>query len=703
MPRILMEDLPFQSKKDKENVLRVFGRLQDMKLKRQEWGDTFWDKADDLYASIPSDTPPEDWMANIFVPLVQATELAVLAEITERNTNWVCQPLNRASIKKAEKLQAITEWTQHKGNWRAEQFDFNFEKLHYGTAVWNEYYREDRRTIRKRVIKKVKGKEVEEIETEDIKEFDDVHGRVVHIRDFYLDDRCTDIRNANDCIERSVMNKEKFLQTFGKYKKSDKVKEWGFIKPKSEKKVKEAAKAKSGFVVLPDDLKDDDVELLRYYNKVRDEHILIANGVMIVEEPIPYDHKQLPYAMDVAIPRPRCPYGFGIPYSLEATNEELNALHNMALDEAKIDVHKPTFVGGSSMVDEEEFQLRPRTFIPVDDVDQVREYASSGIQASFFQMMEETKQTGRVASGLDVRFAEATSPSGGTDTATEVQRLAESSLRRIGLYNKMLEIRALPRIGMLRTANIQQFYRDPLRVEAAIGDDGAVKMNEEGEPEYVAEWREIRFQPKGKTNFDFMKVKPSDIRGQFDVYVEPQATRPMSQALLAKRLNTAMQTVLSFPQMIELVDLPELTRHFFKALQLPYALVRDTLKDDDEQDFKLAEYENYGLINGLKVPPTTNPSQEHVAVHAMYIYQTDNAGRLLGENSYTEQFQGLPEDVKKNFLDHYRADMKKLAAKGIVSAEDVARTPGVGGTGTRSSGAGEEIETTGQETTREEV
>lgn len=691
--------IPRQSAENTVLSGRICTRFQQMKLGRQRQGDNLWNKWDQLYRNEPTSEPPEDWMANVFVPFVMSVELAILAEITDRRPRWKVLPQAPGDEEKADTIQAITDYTMDKGSWDDEFFKFTHDKIHYGTAVWKEVYREDRRVIREKVKLKNGKRKFKE---KDIREFQDVYGHHVPLRDFYFDDRVVTegIRGAEDCLERKIMRIELFRTRFSKYRRSKNVKAWGkMIKPElTDAEIKKFppggdTSPSAGFIPI-EPLREDEVEVLDYWNKLNDEHVIVANGIVIVNEPNPYDHKQLPFAIDVAIPRPQSAYGIGIPQTLEPPQEELNTYHNMMIDEAKLNISKPTFMGGSSLIDEDEWQVRPKMIIPVDDVDQIKESTVGGPGVEAFRMFEEIKQTIRTAAGLDVRFAESTSPGGGVDTATEVLSLQEASLRRIGLYTKIMELRALPRIANLRTMNIMQYYSEPLRVEQILGKDNEVVLDEmTGKPKVRKVLRSIRFQKDGKSNFDFMDIEPEQIRAaSVDIKVVPQSTQPLSQAVIAKRINTAMQTIMSFPPAIESVDVLELVKQFLKALDLPMSIAREVIKGEEGDDLELAAQENDALRKGEGIPATTNPSVKHTAIHASFIYKLDEQGRMQG--GFTDTFKGLAPDAKQVFLKHYQGELSQHETKGTIAATGRARGVGsVGGTGTQTTTVGGEIAT----------
>ncbi len=682
-----------QSKKNQKLARDVSQRLTDMKSNRQRIGDGKWDKWDRMYQSIPNGEPEEDWMANVFVPFVMSTVLAIIAELADQNNGWVVQPQAPDDEECATTLNSITDYTKWKGQWHDEQFGCYMDKLIYGTSVWKEFYREDRRTIKKPQYDKEGN--LTSIENEDIREFNDVYGKQIPIRAFYLDDKATSLRTARDCIERNVMDIRDFKIRYAKYELSKKVKEWGFIKPTiSESQIQNIPAGGDvstlGAFIPISPIKDNDIEVLEYWNKPDDQHVISANGIIVVDEPIPYWHKQLPYAMDVCIPVPNSAYGMGVPQLLESTNEEMNTYHNMMLDEGKISIHRPILVGGMTVLDEDEYQLKPGGLIPVDDVSQALPMPIQGLMATHFQMYEEIKQTGRVASGLDVRFAESNSPQGGTDSATEVMRLQASSIRRIGLLSKMMKIRFLPRIGMLRTANIQQFYQDPLRVDLITSDGESLEMNEQtGKVEHKKVFRNIRSQDPQTGTYSFQEITPERIRGNVDVYVVPQAQEDPTADVLAKRINTILQTVVAFPPMLQVIDLTQLLRHYFQQISLPTNIVRDTLIQP-EADYLLAQQENDDMSKGQDVPPTPNPTTKHTAVHAAYIYQLDQEMQPTGE--LNPHFQQLPPKTQAIFMKHYEGELKTQALKGNVPT-DKGRTQPIGGTGTQAVAGGQEMNT----------
>lgn len=684
--------LPRQKVKDRKTVQRVLNRLELMKMTRKNHGDDMWDTWDRLYLSIPAREPEEAWMANVFVPFVNSTVLAILSEITSRRTRWKLLPVTAEDDDKVDTVSAVTEFTMEKGQWDDESFKRDTDKLIYGTSVWKEVYREDSRGIRE------KNPKTEKITTKDETLFNDVYGHHVPLRSFYLDDRARDIRTARDCIERTVMDIDDFKRKYKKYKGSSKVRSMKFHRATASDETIDnippgGDTTEEGAYIPTTEVKDNEVEVIEYWNKPRDEKIVVANGVLVVEEPNPYDHKQLPYAMDVCIPRPNSAYGTGVCELLYPLQEEMNTYRNMGLDQSKLAVHQPIIMDGMTVLDETEYKLRPGAIISTDG----GSASPLGIpepSQNYHTMMEQIRQDARVASGLDVRFAEGVNVAG-NDTATEVVRLQEASLRRIGLITKVLEIRCLQRIGMLRTANIQQFYKDPLKVEQVVTDgDNITTDTVTGEPKLKKTYRTIRTHQEGKAAYSFKEIKPEDIRGNFDVYVVPQSTQPMSEAVLVKRLNVALNTVLQSEVALEVVDVAELFKIFFKHLNLPQSIVRDVLKLDEEVDYGLAEEENERMAGGESVPATPNPSMKHTTLHLAKVYQLDEQGRPTG--IFTEEFQSLPTETRRIFQKHIEGELKQHAVKGNVPSDKARTQNRAQGSGTQTVRGGGEVEASGE-------
>ena len=685
------QKMPRQNKKTRKTVSRVLERLEWMRQGRQRNGDNVWDTWDRLYLNTPLEEPTEDWMSNVFVPFVMSTVLAILSEITSRRTRWKVLPVTKEDEPKTSTIEAITDYSFEKGQWDDESFKRDLDKLIYGTSIWKEYYREDRRVIRNRKVAK---DGTEKITSKDIREFNDVHGKHVPIRNFYLDDRATEIRFARDCIEREVLDIRDFKTKYSKYKLSKKVKEWGFIKPSvAEKTIKNLPEGgnlnEDGSFIPKTRLKDNQVEVIEYWNKPNDEHLVVANGVLVIDEPIPYEHKQLPYAIDTCIPKPNSYTGMGICEVLYPLQEETNEWRNMGLNQAKIALHKPIISEGMTTLDEEEWHLRPGAIID-NQGGQITVLDVPMPDGNYHAMTEEIRQDARVASGLDVRFAEGQSTKG-NDTATEINRLEEASLRRIGLITKELEIKALPRIGMLRTMNIQQFYRDPLKVQQLVTDADQIETNETtGKRKLKKTFRTIRVKAEGRVGYDFKEITPEDVRGNFDIFVVPQSTQPMSQAVLLKRINVAINTVLASEVALQVVDIAKLFKHFFEQLDLPASIVSDILPEDQQADHGLAEEENQDMSGGSDVPATQNPSLQHTSVHLAFIYEIDEEGRQSG--AFSEQFEALENPARQIFLKHIKGEYSQHAVKGNVGGNKD-RTPNkVQGTGTQTVAGGGEVE-----------
>jgi hypothetical protein len=434
-----------------------------------------------------------------------------LSEMVDQSPGINLLPRETGDTENAAKLEKIWKYTWEKGNGDVQLMRFMKDALIYGTAIGEEYYRQDR-TFRK---------EMQDFDLENFKptkwnekegtDFDDCYFEAIPIWNFYVDPRATSLDTAADCLKRVVMSEDDFLFRYKKYPNSKKVKGGG------------PAIADAKWFDPIESLGDNEVECWHYYHHHKDLYLVIANGVLLTphNNPNPYKHKKFPFVRGVDVMLPHSFYGMGEPRVTRDLEDELDTIRNMRLDTAHLNIHQMFLVDDRLELDDDDFIARPHGAIkgPPGSIVPIE---TRPIKPEAYKEEELLKDDIIRATGIDPRLQ---ALGGKGDTATEVAILKEASLKRVRLKLRMLERISLSRIARLRIANIQQFYSLP-KITQVIGEGGEIE-NRETYKSYGA------FDNNGK--YKVLEAKPKDVTGMYDIIVVPGSTLPISKSLESQK------------------------------------------------------------------------------------------------------------------------------------------------------------------------
>lgn len=513
----------------------VLDRMEKMKRKRAEY-ESDWKEAEQQRMMWRKGRKKDEWRADLRLPDTFSIIETAKTEMVNNSPGVSYQPRESGDVLKAEKLNKIFEYTWEIGNGDLELIKFVDDCLVYGLAIGEEYWRQDF----------VEQKEIEDFDLETFKpkswkmkekiEFDDAYFESIPIWSFYWDPMGDSLKNCKDVCKRLVMPLEDFQKKYKKFPKSKKVSAGGdTFRPEWFKPV--------------GNLDDLEVEVLHYYNKVKDLYLILANGILLTDadNPIPYKHKDFPFVRSVDIMLAHSFVGMGEPKVMKCLQEERDTLRNMRLDTTHLNIQKQYIVDDRLELDDEDLVAKPHGIIrgPIDSISVIPQQPMG---AEAFREEEFINDDIIKATGIDIRMQ---GVEGRADTATEVAILKESSLKRIRLKLKLLEKMALYRLARLRLANVQQFYSIPKVVEI-IGEGGKIEETDT--------FRSIGFKhPKG--TYEWFTANPEDIIGDYDIIVIPGSTLPVSKALEAQKRINLFDRLVGSPD----IDQRELNRMLIMA------------------------------------------------------------------------------------------------------------------------------------------
>ena len=183
--------------------------------------------------------------------------------------------------------------------------------------------------------------------------------------------------------------------------------------------------------------------------------------------PNPFDFKEAPFIEAAYLKIPGEFEGYGLPMILESPQIMLNLIKNQRLDATTLSIHKMWIVNPLANINKDELVTRPFGIIYSIDPNGVREIQFSDIKVSAYKEEELLKSDMQYASGVD-DFSMGVG--GGSNSATEVRHLRESTLERVRMFVNHLG-EAYGDVFRYWMDMTRQLFSDKMRIRI-IGEDG---------------------------------------------------------------------------------------------------------------------------------------------------------------------------------------------------------------------------------------
>lgn len=671
-------------KERKDTIRMVYDRKYQMEMSedRQRFMRDIdrWEKQWEGYR-VPKGA--DDWQSNHTVPLTLSVVETALSEIIKQNLKSYILPRGKEDVTRAKIMRWMLDYAEQVSNGEMFLYDAIHEILINGTVIGQELYRVDRRKIGEISLKGDK----EVVTYKDIVDYDDVDSEVVKHQDFFIDEFARSFTGsyaARDCIRRYIMNIDDF---HAQYDDSpwDQFGDAKYVKAGgADIDYYEWFKPPQGFDT------SKQVEVLHYWNKPKDKWMIVANEVLIRDNPNPYKHKQLPFMRGVDIKRAHHFYAKGEPELLESVQDEINILRRMIIDRNHLDIDKMFLVSNKLGFSDEDMIARPHGLIPTDDTNATKAVEYGDIPRSVELSLKHLEDDATISTGINPR-AQAMPTAG---TATEAAILKESTLRRIETKIFLLKKEFLTRRDQLRVSNMLQFYTQP-KLEKIVGEveseKAKAKLAElntkgalviQGNTPFEKVNRQITtpnvqltFDDKGKLVEEpiqgdgFFELKPDYYvpisRGGFNIKFNVSANIEISKALMQTKMlelyDRIMQTALQVPGSYDPVKLGDMVIEEYDKNPDDYKVDQQPQEgqpNDQEQrlqaQIQLASFENQMIMKGQDVPATQYASPAHTQIHTEFM------------NSPT--FQQIPDEDQKIatiFTKHVMGEIMAQEARGI--------------------------------------
>ena len=578
---------------------------------RQPHWDNF-EKDEKLFRSHLETANKADWQSKYFIPRTYGLVMSSLSEFAINKPDIIVEPDTKADATRAPYMKAVmhANWRKNKGN--GEILYALLDALKLGISIIEIGYRKN-----SRIIKDIKDydplTEQSKWKKKEIYDFDDVFFEAVNPRYFWVDESANTMSKAIDCARLYVYSEQAFHSIFDKkFTKAKEVRASGLVKMDDE--------FFKPFV--GNEIHEREIGVYKYTNKAKDVTWWIANGVLLNEadDPIPFHHKQLPYVEIKLAPYDKYTfYGLSLPRLIEDLQSETNTLRNMSVDQGHLNIFSPFFYSADEDLDESTFVVEPGVGIPVTDPTSFNFFKQQQVGPDAYQLMDRFDDDIKQATGFDMSLQGL--PSGGT--ATEKTILKETSLKRINLYLRFLEELSMPDFAEIWGDTLQQFY--------FISSDVRKRKKKDKEGNEKEEiFRSIKIPKADKGlyratasvgEFNFLEVKPHDIRGSFDFN-----TRIGTSISISKELDKQVKLQLySIMGVDPLVKREKLVVDVLQAHELdPEEYMTVTQEIDMSQSIALAEEHNKQILAGQE-PQIIEEliTVEHIQIHDALIQSGD--------------------------------------------------------------------------------
>lgn len=408
----------------------------------------------------------EDWQANVALPtirdkvkrLIAGFALTVPEQTVEAKTedgDIGLDSIDRADI--AQKL-VNASYTEN-NNPVIDNFWESWETGVKGTTVIYEGYL--RTNVKQKFIKSIDTETGEvEFDEREVNVDDRCISYLVPLTEFFIPTyRIADVQKMPHVAWVKYYDKDIFDYEFGHLKNADKVEKSSGMQPDVRTFFHQEDWSKK------DRAGEERIEVIRYYSRLDDEYIIIANGVVIHNSPLLWDingRKCYPFAKTILEPfaSKHFFYGKSLPDILTGQYDLLNTYFNSTMDKGFKNLNPPTLIGGINQdaFDLEDELLSTDTKIYVSDVNQVKPMPIDQVSQADVAMIE-----------MLARGMEDSSPSmphlmqNKTATAREVV-IAEERIREMkATYHEML-VDLWRQKFQLRLANIKTNYPQPRKI-----------------------------------------------------------------------------------------------------------------------------------------------------------------------------------------------------------------------------------------------
>lgn len=404
--------------------------------------------------------------SQIFLNFTRNQVISYLSKVALNPPKAKVQAVNKknniSGVKLAQVCEDLLKYSDDCENAPARFLEEALECTTKGTVIVYEGYAKD--------VQNVDVPEYFNAETGKIKfkkekrvNFDNCFRKVVPIEDFFIANPYQpDVQKQPWVIWREVTTYSEGSAEYGHYTN------WKYVKPGTYTLLAEPTTFYRN--KLQSKLNQTQIEILRYYNRRENEHILLINGVVMYNGPLPFKDGMYPFAKGIFEPYANDFFwGAGFPQKIMGDQDLLNTLWNMMIDKTYGSLLP---YGLSSDLDDliEDQFLAPNKIRKVGDINKWKFDSLPGVTPGEQAMLQFANKFALDNAGNIQGGGSTQSAKGGPATARQVLLAQQESMAKMSFSVGYLEDLERDRTK-LRLAHILQFYSIP-KIEKITGKRG---------------------------------------------------------------------------------------------------------------------------------------------------------------------------------------------------------------------------------------
>jgi len=404
----------------------------------------------------------EEWQSRIFVNITRDIVVSWLAKVAVSGVKMkfsATDSKGRLDLMRTHLIDKLHDDSRKSQQERFTQFVLSMEGTVKGTSIAYEGYRDERRDIREitsynTATGEVKYKKVEKRKAGCVRER-------VPLDEFYIGNPKQPIMMKQpDLIWGQMLHIDEAAADFSKFPK------WSIVEQQNGARwtgFEEEPYYRADLYVV---LEPEQCQVTRYYNRRKDEYIVIANGVLLYNGPMPFHHKEYPFDAFRFEVNLDLFWGNSLPNKFASNQDMVNGLWNMGLDRMVLSLNKPVITDDDEVIDT---VWTPNAVLKVGDKDSYKEMPIDSPDQAYFSMLQLAQKFTLDNSGI-IGGSSGTTPRGGKITARQALLMEEQAREIMGLSLNNLE-NFEAGCSKLRAQNILQFYALP-DVREVVGKDG---------------------------------------------------------------------------------------------------------------------------------------------------------------------------------------------------------------------------------------
>ncbi len=402
------------------------------------------------------------WKSNAIRPVVRNKAISIAAHATARLVFPKIFAYNSQSDNQEDAAMVMSdliEWAADQSNYEYQALQRVLASLYSPASIGYTEYAEVYRQVKK---EKVNGKWVyEPMLDEDQSGFRD---RTVPVDQLYIENFYeSDVQKQGFLIFREVIGFELAREKYGMYGN------FKHVTPGVQILYNDANQ--TWYQVYDTNMRQEEVEVITYWNRSLDVKITLANGVMMSDPDCPNPRMDKRYPFDkfgYQIINSRCFYYKSLAFYLQQDASIINTLYPMIVDGTYLSIMKPMVVTGGEIIGSDVYVPGASITLqdPASDIRPINTQIDLVSGMNTLQKVEES-----VSDSSNLTDTQEGQASNAGTTAYEISRLEQNANTVLGLFVKMIS-QHVRDFGKLRVMDILQYLTIP--EVSAIEDDAAL-------------------------------------------------------------------------------------------------------------------------------------------------------------------------------------------------------------------------------------